>query len=227
MALARELGVPTVLVPRFPGLTSALGCILADLRHDFVRTLNVPLATVDPAMVDALYGEQEAEGRAQIEGEGVPIEGIEAVFEADLLYRGQSHVLRVPVTRPFDPAAVKAALEARYKQRFDIELTEMTAILSNLRTAVFGRRQRIDFAIFAPAPGGSLEDARIGGRAVHFGGRWLETPVYARDRLPVGAAIAGPAIVAQLDTTILIEPGSTATVDPVGNLVIAVGVQPA
>ncbi|BBK38377.1 hydantoinase [Allostella sp. ATCC 35155] len=227
VALARELGVPTVLVPRFPGLTSALGCILADLRHDFVRTLNVPLATVDPTMVDALYGEQEAEGRAQIEGEGVPIEGIEAVFEADLLYRGQSHVLRVPVTRPFDPAAVKAALEARYKQRFDIELMEMTAILSNLRTAVFGRRQRIDFAIFAPAPGGSLEDARVGGRAVHFGGRWLETPVYARDRLPVGAAIAGPAIVAQLDTTILIEPGSTATVDPVGNLVIAVGVQPA
>ncbi|WP_374448947.1 hydantoinase/oxoprolinase family protein [Stella sp.] len=223
VALARELGVPTVLVPRFPGLTSALGCILADLRHDFVRTLNVPLASVDPAMVDALYGEQEAEGRALIEGEGVPVAGIEAVFEADLLYRGQSHVLRVPVERPFDPAAVKAALEARYKQRFDIELTEMTAILSNLRTAVFGRRPRVDFAIFAPPAGGRLEDARTGARPVHFAGQWLETPVYARDRLPVGAAIAGPAIVTQLDTTILIDPGATATVDPVGNLVIAVG----
>ena len=223
VALARELGVPTVLVPRFPGLTSALGCILADLRHDFVRTLNVPLAGVDPAMVDALYAEHEATGRDLVAGEGVPVEGVDAVFEADLLYRGQSHVLRVPVTRPFDPAAVQASLEERYKQRFDIELMEMTAILVNLRTAVFGRRQRIDFTIFAPEPGGRLEDAQTGARAVYFAGRWIETPVFARDRLPVGATIAGPAIVAQLDTTILIDPGAVATVDPVGNLVIAVG----
>lgn len=205
-----------------------MGCILADLRHDFVRTLNVPLARVDAAMVDGLYAEQEAaRGAALIEGEGVPIEGTEAVFEADLLYRGQSHVLRVPVVRPFDPAAVKVALEARYKERFDIELKEMTAILSNLRTAVFGRRQRIDFAIFAPPPGGRLEDALKSRRRVHFAGEWLDTPVYAREGLPVGAAIAGPAIVAQLDTTILIDPGATAMVDAVGNLVIAVGARPA
>ena len=105
VALARELGVPTVLVPRFPGLTSALGCLLADLRHDFVRTLNQPLMSVDPAMVDRLYAEYEAEGRAMIEAEGVPIERIDTIYEADLLYRGQSLVLRVPVERPFDPAA--------------------------------------------------------------------------------------------------------------------------
>lgn len=153
----------------------------------------------------------------------MPVEAVDAVFEADLLYRGQSHVLRVPVTRPFDPAAVRASLEARYKQRFDIELMEMTAILANLRTAVFGRRQRIDFTIFAPEPGGRLEDAQTGTREVYFAGRWIATPVFARDRLPVGATIAGPAIVAQLDTTILIDPGAVATVDPVGNLVIAVG----
>ncbi len=227
VTLARELGVPTVLVPRFPGLTSALGCILADLRHDFVRTLNQPLATVDPAAVDRIYAEHEAQGRAMIEAEGVPVAGVDTVYEADLLYRGQSHVLRVPVERPFDPAAVLASLEARYKERFDIELTEMTAILSNLRTASFGRRAGIDFSIFAPVPGGSLEDARRGLRKVYFAGSWLDTPVYARDALPVGAAIAGPAIVAQLDTTILIDPGATATVDAVGNLVIAVGDRPA
>lgn len=174
-------------------------------------------------MVDAIYAEHEARGRTQVEGEGVPVDGVDALFEADLLYRGQSHVLRVPVTRPFDPAQVKASLEALYKRRFDIELMEMTAILSNLRTAVFGRRQRIDFSIFAPEPGGSLEAAQRASRRVYFAGRWLDTPVYAREGLPVGATIAGPAIVAQLDTTILIDPGATATVDAVGNLVIAVG----
>ncbi|MFO1083730.1 MAG: hydantoinase/oxoprolinase family protein [Reyranellaceae bacterium] len=227
VALARELGVPTVLVPRFPGLTSALGCVLADLRHDFVRTLNQPLMSVDPAMVDRLYGEYEAEGRAMIEAEGVPIERIDTIYEADLLYRGQSHVLRVPVERPFDPATVRASLEARYKERFDIELTEMTAILSNLRTASFGRRSRVDFSIFAPRPGGTVAEARRGTRAVYFAGKWLDTALYSRDALPVGATIDGPAIVAQLDTTILIDPGASAVVDPLGNIVITVGKQPA
>lgn len=227
VALARELGVPTVLVPRFPGLTSALGCVLADLRHDFVRTLNQPLMSVDPAMVDRLYGEYEAEGRTMIEAEGVPIERIDTIYEADLLYRGQSHVLRVPVERPFDPAAVRASLEARYKERFDIELTEMTAILSNLRTASFGRRSRVDFSIFAPRPGGTMAEARRGTRAVYFAGKWLDTALYSRDALPVGATIDGPAIVAQLDTTILIDPGASAVVDPLGNIVITVGKQPA
>jgi N-methylhydantoinase A len=226
VGLARELGVPTVLVPRFPGLTSALGCVLADLRHDFVRTLNQPLKSVDPAMVDRLYGEYEADGRAMIEAEGVPIERIDTIYEADLLYRGQSHVLRVPVERPFDPAAVLASLEERYKQRFDIELTEMTAILSNLRTASFGRRSRVDFSIFAPRPGGSMADARRGSRQVYFAGKWLDTALYSRDALPVGATIDGPAIVAQLDTTILVDPGASAVVDPLGNIVITVGEQP-
>ena len=227
VALARELGVPTVLVPRFPGLTSALGCILADLRHDFVRTLNRPLKSVDRAEVDRLYGEYEVEGRALIEAEGVPITCIETIYEADLLYRGQSHVMRVPVKRPFDPADVLKSLEARYRERFDIELTEMTAVLANLRTASFGRRTRIDFSIFSPPPGGRLEDAKQGQRSVHFGGSWLDTPVFNRDRLPIGATIAGPAIVAQLDTTILIDPGATATVERLGNLVITVGAAPA
>ena len=223
VALARELGVPTVLVPRFPGLTSALGCILADLRHDFVRTLNVPLSAADPTAVERMYEEQEAQGRATLAAEGVPVDVVDVVREADLLYRGQSHVMRVAVGRPFVAADVRANLEARYKERFDIELMEMTAILSNLRTAVIGRRTRIDFSIFAPEPGGSLDGARTGSRKVHFAGRWLETPVFSREALPIGATIAGPAIVAQLDTTILIEPGATATVDRLGNLVIAVG----
>ncbi|MGH8428807.1 MAG: hydantoinase/oxoprolinase family protein, partial [Solimonas sp.] len=226
VGLARELGVPTVLVPRFPGLTSALGCILADLRHDFVRTLNQPLMSVDPAMVDRLYSEYEAEGRALVEAEGVPVTGIDTVFEADLLYRGQSHVMRVAVERPFRPASVLASLEARYRERFDIELKEMTPVLSNLRTATFGRRSRLDFSIFAPQSAGQVEDARQGARSVYFDGRWFDTPVYRRDRLAVGTTIEGPAIVAQLDTTILIDPGARAEVDAVGNLVIAVGERP-
>jgi N-methylhydantoinase A len=225
VALARELGVPTVLVPRFPGLTSALGCILGDLRHDFVRTIGVPLSDADPAAMDAAFAGQRRQGEKLIAEENVPVDGIVAIHEADLLYRGQSHVIRVPVTGAFNAAAVLKTLEARYKQRFDIELTEMTAMLSNLRTTVIGKRTAIDLAAFAPDPGGSLATARTGSRKVYFDGVWLDTALYVRDALPVGAAVAGPAIVTQLDTTVLIDPGSTAIVDALGNLVIAVGVR--
>ena len=74
VALARELGVPTVLVPRFPGLTSALGCILGDLRHDFVRTIGLPLFDADPAAMDAAFAEQRAQGEKLIAEENVPVE---------------------------------------------------------------------------------------------------------------------------------------------------------
>ncbi|MDP1585285.1 MAG: hydantoinase/oxoprolinase family protein [Bradyrhizobium sp.] len=223
VALARELGVPTVLVPRFPGLTSALGCILGDLRHDFVRTIGVPLSDADPAAMDAAFAGQRLQGEKLIAEENVPVDGIVALHEADLLYRGQSHVIRVPVDGTFDAAKVLKSLEARYKERFDIELMEMTAVLSNLRTTVIGRRAPIDLAAFAPESGGSVEASRAGSRKVYFDGVWLDTALYTRDALPVGATVSGPAIVTQLDTTVLIDPGSVATVDALGNLVIAVG----
>ena len=95
-AIARELGIPKVLVPRFPGITSALGCVLADVRHDYVRSLHRPLADVDPELGQSVLDEQAAEGRALIESEGVAVTAIDVVHEADMLYRGQSHVFRVP-----------------------------------------------------------------------------------------------------------------------------------
>ena len=131
--IARELGIPTVLVPRFPGITSALGCVLAAVRHDFVQSIGQPLANVEPSEIDGRFADQAASGRRLLDREGVPLAEIEIQHEADLLFRGQSHVFRVPVTAPgFESSAVLADFMASYKARFDIELPEMTAILANL-----------------------------------------------------------------------------------------------
>jgi len=220
--LARELGIPTVLVPRFPGITSALGCILAHVRHDFVRTLNQPLADLVPADIDGMFAEQAERGRGLIASEGVPVESIQVTHEADFFYRGQSHVIRVPVESPgFNTATAAARLADRYKQRFDIELGEMRAMLANLRTTVIGTRPDTDLTLFAPR-GGDRSAALLGEREVYFDGAWLATPIFQRETLPVGAVIAGPAIVQQLDSTTVIDPGASATVDTLGNLVIAV-----
>jgi N-methylhydantoinase A len=222
--IARELGIPTVLVPRFPGITSALGCVLAPVRHDFVQSIGQPLADAATAQIDGRFADQAAAGRQLLEDEGVPLAKIEIVHEVDLLFRGQSHVFRVPATAPgFDPDVVLFDFLARYKARFDIELPEMTAMLVNLRTTVIGRRVPVDLAIFAPAIHGSGAPQHSGARQVRFNGGWFDTAIFDRASLGGGVTLVGPAIVEQPDTTVVIDPGATALVDGLGNLVISVG----
>ena len=111
----------------------------------------------------------------------------------------------------------------RYKARFDIELPEMTAMLVNLRTTVIGRRAPVDLAIFAPAIDQSGAPQPSGARQVRFNRGWFDTAIFDRASLGGGAELAGPAIVEQPDTTVVIDPGATAVVDGLGNLVISVG----
>ena len=222
-AIARELGVPHVLVPRYPGITSALGCVLADVRHDFVRTLHQPLEDVEPAAADRILAEQGAEGRALLAQEGVTVASVEVEHEADLFYRGQSHVFRVSVGEGgFDAAAIRDAFAALYRERFDIVLPEMQPILVNLRTTVRGIRPPLDLTLAADETGATPDTALVETRPVYFDGAWVETPIYQRERLPADATIAGPAVIQQLDTTILVEPGSEARADALGNLVLTV-----
>ncbi len=224
VALARELGIPQVLVPRFPGITSALGCVLADLRHDFVHTVWRPLAEVDPAEADAVLAEQARRGCDTIADEGVPVSDVEVVHEADLLYRGQTHVFRVPVASSgFAASPVTAALTELYKARFEIELTGMTLVLASLRTTVIGRRPPLELTMFGRLVGTAGAAAPMGERPVFFGNEFVDTRIFARDALGAGAVVEGPAIIQQPDTTVVVDPGATARVDDLGSLVIDVG----
>jgi N-methylhydantoinase A len=222
--IARELGIPTVLVPRFPGITSGLGCVLAPVRHDFVQSIGQPLAEASIAHIDGRFADQAAAGRRLLGEDGVPLAEIVVRHEVDLLFRGQSHVFRVPVTAPgFDPDTVLVDFIELYKARFDIELPEMTAMLVNLRTTVIGRRAPVDLAIFAPSSDASSVPRPTGTRQVLFNAGWFDTAIFDRASLGRGATLAGPAIVEQPDTTVVIDPGATAIVDGLGNLVISVG----
>jgi N-methylhydantoinase A len=225
VALARELGIPRVVIPARPGLTNALGCLVADLRHDFVRTLNRPLDTVDMDAVHAILAEQAAEGRALIAAEPVAPETIAVEISADMQFIGQTHLLRVPLP---DPAPTRAALqglfETAYHARFRVELPTIRASLVNLNTSVIGRRQPIDLAGLIDPAGrrATLAEACTGRRPVWFDSGWQATPVYARDHLPAGASLTGPAILEQMDTTIVIGPGDRLAQDGDGNLIVEV-----
>ena len=220
--LARELGVPRILVPMFPGITSALGCVLADVRHDFGITVNRPLREVEGAWADDILAGQIRAGRELIEREAVQITGLAVHHEADLQYQGQTHVMRVKVQSPgFDAAAVLASFERLYRDRFDVDLSEMRPMLAALRTTVVGRRPRSD-DVRTPSNSDRAPQPAVR-RSVWFDGKWLDTPILARNGLATADRIEGPVIVEQLDTTTVIEPGDTAVIDARGNLVITLG----
>jgi len=222
IAIARELGIPKVVVPRYPGLTSALGCILADVRHDFVQTVNQPLRGLDPRPIQNIMNEQIAAGRKLLAAEQVNVRDVKVEHEYDLLFRGQSHVLRVPAkSAAFKADEVLETFLAAYEAQFNLLLPEMTPVLMNVRTSVTGVRERISLSIFQPR-GGSIEEARVGMRKVYFDGQWLETAIYRRDGLPQGAVIRGPAIVEQADSTLVLDPQTSARVDEIGNLIVDV-----
>jgi len=226
-ALIREIGLKCALVPRFPGITSALGCVIADLRHDMVQTLNVMLDGLDATALERRMRTVGTEAAAVIAASGIAVERIDVHYELDMHYLGQTHTVAVllPVTLQDDSLGVsegmvRSAFEAAYLSSFSRLLPGLVMRIVSLRVAAIGRRPAFDFAVFAPAPSTSLEKARLGTRPVWFEGGWRETEVWARLELPVDARILGPAILEQPDATTVIEPGLAGRIDRLGNLIV-------
>ena len=229
-ALARELGIPKVLVPPRPGVTNALGCLVADASHDFVRTINRPLDALDMAELRAVALEHLAEGRAALARETTPIEGETFCLAADMQFRGQTHLIRVElpsaeiVAGNWPVEALQHRFAEAYFARFAVRLPEIGTVLVNLISTLIGHRPALapEALIAADPRGTALADALIDQREVWFGGGFHLTPVFDRARLPLGTGFAGPAIVQQLDATTVVGPGDEAFVDHLGNLVIDV-----
>ncbi len=225
-ALARELGIPEVLVPARPGLTNALGCLVADLRQDVVNTINTPLAKLDMTHVAEILADQQARGMAMNADEQSEIEQTQVLYGADMQFIGQTHLIRVAIPRPdVTKDELQKLFEAAYFARFQVELSEIKASLVNLLTTVIGRRRRFPVAALLDekARAATVAEAVIATRKVHADGGWHDANVYLRDKLPIGASFVGPAVVQQIDATTVLEPGDRAEVDAIGNLRIHVG----
>lgn len=222
VALARELSVPKVLIPARPGITNALGCVVADLRHDFVRTLNRPLDAVDMSAVHAILAAQEAEGRRLIAAEKIALTGVEVEYSADMQFIGQTHLLRVPLPHATPSREdLQHLFETAYNARFRVSLPTIRANLVNLNVSVTGRRPELDLSRLID-PKGRLETVSAKNHRPVWFGKWVQTPVYWRDHLPLDLSLHGPAIIEQMDTTIIVEPDCHVTSDPDGNLIIEV-----
>ena len=225
-ALARELGIPEVIVPARPGITNALGCVVADMKHDFVRTVNSPLNNVDMDEIIGILKAQSKEGTELIQKEPVSVEEIKVVHSFDMQFVGQTHILSVFLpTYDLSHEVVQSAFDEAYYGRFRVRLPEIRAQIVNVKTTVMGRRTDIclDGLIDASGRVERLEMAQNGARPVWFNGDWQNTKIFNREALPLSAKIKGPAILEQMDTMVLIEPGDEAISDKNGNILISLG----
>lgn len=223
-ALIKEVGLASALVPRFPGVTSALGCVVADMRHDRVQTVNRLLSELDAAELGRAILRDAEETRAVLGSAGVGFSAIDRLVELDMLYLGQTHTVGVPLEigeEDLTADAIREAFEAAYRSAFGRLLDGIPMRVMNYRVAVIGRRPQLDMALFAPQGGKPAAECRTGTRRVYAEGAWHEAGIYERLSLAVGARVAGPALLEQADTTIFVDPGLVAEVDGFGNLVIS------
>jgi N-methylhydantoinase A len=221
-ALIRELEISRTIVPLWPGITSALGCLMADVRHDFVITINQLLEQLDPTQLYGIFQDHYQKGVTLIDQEGISVEKIEAYLTADMAYDGQIHEVRTPLPSTLnDREAIKKAFETSYAKQYGVNVENHAVRVLTLRTAVIGVRPLAQMPSIGSPPGTPIDKALKEHRSVFFEGGYQNCPVYNRTDLPLQSGFNGPAVIEQSDATTVIEPGMDVQVDDQGNLIIS------
>ena len=220
-AIARELYIPTVIVPLFPSHFSALGMLLADERHDFTRTVYSDLANVDFGKLVTVHDEMVKEAKESLR------HATNSVFQIqlDIRYVGQEFTLSVPVEleqlKRGDRQAIRTAFDQLYEHRYAHHSPDEPVEMVNIRLGAIGKRPKLNFP--SVTAGGAA--APTGERQAYFtsASEPLTAKVYRRDQLGAGAEIAGPALIQEHGTTTVLFERDTCRVAPSGELIITLG----
>ena len=229
VAIARDLDIPTVVIPPLPGHYSAFGMLVSDVRHDYVRTCFGRLDEVAPATLAAMIAEMSDEGRALLKEEGLPSDAISAEPFFDLRYAGQEFTLRVPVSpdeiSPDGLRAVRARFDDMHEARYGHVAKDEAVEVVNVRLVATGRRDTPDLDA-APAAAAGGRPGPAGVRPVGFAGAsgcvLRDATVWRREELAPGIRITGPAIVEEYASTVVVGDGDLVTVGDLGELVVHV-----
>jgi N-methylhydantoinase A len=214
-----------VLVPLTPGVHSALGLLMSDVKHDYVRSKLVGLDDLDLTEINQLFRQLIEQANADLRAEGFRDDEIKIEPYLDLRYAGQGYELTVPCTmaplKKEDVKVMRGRFDNLHEQNSGHKAETEPVELVSLRLISFGL---VPQAKLSPGKvtGRKVEHAKTGERKVFFGKEHgvLATEIYRRDFLEQGHRISGPAIVEQLDTTTVIQPEQQATVDEYRNIII-------
>jgi N-methylhydantoinase A len=221
--IAQGLGMAGVIVPLYPGVFSAIGLLMSDVKHDYVQSRMAPLDQAMPADVDAMFDQLVSEAHEELTRDGFARERIRIERALDLRYAGQGYEIAVPCpSGPLQAADLKelrAAFDRQHKSMFGHMAPEEPVEIVSYRVRGVGLVPPVELPRFRPA-GTTLADALRETRPVRFDGRDLDCPVYQRERLDVGLTLTGPAVLDQLDCTTVICPGQVARVDEWKNLIV-------
>ena len=229
--VARAGSIPTVIVPRFPGLTSALGLLLSDIRHDASRSILRTNREIELRELNEAYAELDERVLSLLEGEGIDRAAGALAREIDVRYFGQSEGFTVAVPGgKLDGSALAAITDGflvQQQREFGYVMPEdfATIELVTARVSGVGTVEKVELERIASGSG--AEGALIGERAVYFEGAAVDTKVYSREQLGFGDTFAGPAIVEQTDSTSVVPPGANVHVDEYGSLIIDLTGEPA
>ncbi len=225
--LAREVGIDHVIVPPTPGVLCALGCLMADFRSDFIRTLYLRVSELEPIELERHFSEIEQEARMWLDEQnvagGVDLSDVQLVRSADMRYRGQSFELTIPV--PGDLSS-KTGLQAlldgfhrHYEQIYGHSDREAETEIISIRAQVVGQTIKPGMDVERGTNGSSSILKPVGVRTVRLANPAWEVPVYERGDLRPGMEIGGPCIIEQYDSTILVTPGFRLKVDAQLNVI--------
>ena len=215
--LINDVGIKTMLLPPFPGVLCATGCLMADVRYDFSQTVATRISNLPLDALRRTLAAQVDEGRRRLADEATGIEQVISAHYADMAYEGQIHQLRVEIEADWDAERMARAFRAAYEAEYRTSLGDLPINVVNVRTSVAGVRARARRSLPQPPELGPPPPS--GRRPVYFDG-WVDTAIYNRSSFRPGHSFTGPAVIEQSDTTTVIEAGMPVRVDAYGNLVV-------
>jgi N-methylhydantoinase A len=210
-------------VPLYPGVYSAIGLIMSDVKHDYVQSKMQPMGELSATDVNGMFARLEALAAADLRNDGFTPDRIEIRRALDMRYAGQGYEITLPcdadALRDGGLAGLRGRFDQQHQAMFGHMAPEQAVEVVSYRVRGLGLVPPVELPRFKPT-GATLSDAKRETRRVRFDGRDVECPVYQRERLDVGLILPGPAILDQFDCTTVIHAGQTARVDEWKNLIV-------
>jgi N-methylhydantoinase A len=219
--MARDLGMAGVIVPLYPGVFSATGLLMSDVKHDYIRSRLTPIGELTAADVGAVFTQLEAQARDDLSRDGFAESDIRIERALDMRYAGQGYEITLPCTaeQTASLATLRKSFDVEHRSQFGHMAPDEPVEVVSYRVRGIGVVPPIAMPKFAPQRR-KLADALRETRRVRFDGATVDCPVYQREKLDVGLTLRGPAILDQFDCTTVLCAGQVARVDEWKNLIV-------